>query len=310
MARRRKGRPIHGILLLNKALGASSNTVLQQAKRLYQAQKAGHTGSLDPLATGMLPICFGEATKVSGLLLDANKCYRTVAQLGTITSTGDAEGEVLSETPVLPAMFEQLDEILKRFTGKISQVPPMYSALKKDGQPLYALARQGITIDRPAREVHIYRLTLVEQTNDTITLEVECSKGTYIRSLVEDIGDAMGCGAYVKALHRTTVDPFANYPMYNIEHVERTDARDALLLPIDAALPMYPAVHFSSSEVQSLRYGQVITMSDESIIQGLCRVYDENAVFHGIGEAKVVFDHVTSLEQVVIAPKRIMVFSE
>jgi len=254
VARRRKGRPVHGILLLNKALGASSNAVLQQAKTLYQAQKAGHTGSLDPLATGMLPICFGEATKVSGLLLDANKRYRTVAQLGATTSTGDAEGEIISEMPVLPAVFEQLDDVLKRFTGKISQVPPMHSALKKDGQPLYALARQGITIDRPAREVHIYRLMLIEQTDDTITLDVECSKGTYIRSLVEDIGKALGCGAYVKVLHRTAVEPFTDYPMYNIEDVENSDVMDGILLPIDATLRMYAAVYFSSSQIQSLWY--------------------------------------------------------
>lgn len=307
MARRRKGRPVHGILLVNKALGVSSNAVLQRAKFIYKAQKAGHTGSLDPLATGMLPICFGEATKVSGLLLDANKHYRTVAQLGVTTTTGDAEGDVLSDVSVNADVFEKLEAVLARFTGKITQIPPMYSALKKDGKPLYELARQGITIERAARDVHIERLSLIEQTGCTITLDVECSKGTYIRSLVEDIGQALGCGAYVKQLHRTAVEPFTDCPVYHLADVEAYGDIDQLLLPIDAALPMYPAIHLSFSEIQSLRHGQPIVNSASEVLQGLCRIYDKHEVFHGIGEGRVLTE--SPSEQVVIAPKRMMVFA-
>ena len=196
MTRRRpRGRSVNGIVVVDKPLGASSNHVLQQVKRLYGAAKAGHTGSLDPLATGVLPVCLGEATKLSQYLLDSDKSYRTTAKLGIRTTTGDAEGEVVSERPV--ALTELIWSLLARFRGPIEQVPSMYSALKHNGKPLYEYARQGIEIERPARKVNIYRLTLIEFRGDELVLEVDCSKGTYIRTLVEDIGEMLGCGAHV-----------------------------------------------------------------------------------------------------------------
>lgn len=284
MARKKKGRVVNGILLLNKQLGFSSNSSLQKAKRLFNAQKAGHTGSLDPLATGMLPVCFGEATKVSGLLLDADKRYQTVAQLGQTTDSGDAEGNVLTVQTV-PAYSEQdIQNVLTQFTGEIAQIPPMYSALKKDGRPLYELARQGEVVERKARNVIIHELTLLERTEDTLTLDVKCSKGTYIRTLVEDIGKSLGCGAYVKQLHRSEVSPFEPYSMYTFEALEDIENKDELLLPIDAALVAYPDIHVTTEQIVALRYGQKTKV--DSATTGDVRVYDDQAVFHGLGTIK------------------------
>jgi len=192
MARRKKGRPLDGVILVDKPDGWSSNGVLQKVRWLFQAQKAGHTGALDPLATGLLPICLGEATKFSRFLLDADKAYRATARLGVRTDTLDAEGEVIDTQPVPALQRETVEQLLaERFTGAIEQVPPMYSALKRDGQKLYDLARQGKTVEREPRPVQIFSLTLVELHNDELVLDVHCSKGTYIRTLVDDIGEAL-----------------------------------------------------------------------------------------------------------------------
>jgi tRNA pseudouridine55 synthase len=295
MARKKKGRVVNGILLLNKQLGFSSNSSLQKAKRLFDAQKAGHTGSLDPLATGMLPVCFGEATKVSGLLLDADKRYQTVAQLGQTTDSGDAEGQILSTQAVPDYSIEDIQNVLIQFKGEISQIPPMYSALKKDGKPLYELARQGEVVERKARQVTIHELELLERMHDTLTLDVKCSKGTYIRTLVEDIGKMLGCGAYVKQLHRSEVSPFANYPMYDFDTLESTENKDELLLSIDVALMAYPEVRATEEQIVALRYGQRTQL--ETAVSGDVRVYAENAVFHGIGTVK---------EDGFLYPKKIM----
>ena len=206
--RRNRGRRVDGILLLDKPQGITSNEALQQVKRAYGAAKAGHTGSLDPLATGMLPICLGEATKFSQYMLDADKVYITTAKLGVRTDTGDAEGEVVSERPVAVGQAD-IEQALEQFRGEITQLPSMFSAIKVDGQPLYKLAREGKEVDRPSREVSIYRLELLDVRGDEVDLEVHCSKGTYIRTLVEDLGEVLGCGAHVTMLRRLSVAGFA-----------------------------------------------------------------------------------------------------
>ncbi len=226
MARRhRRGRPVHGILLLDKPNGGSSNHALQRAKRLFGASKAGHTGSLDPLATGMLPICFGEATKLSAFLLDADKGYETTLKLGVTTNSADSDGEVL-ETRQVPEDLtaERFAQVCERFVGDLMQVPPMVSAIKIDGQRLYKLAREGKEVERPPRPVTIFSLEVLSFSGDSARLSVRCSKGTYIRSLVTDIGEALGCGAHVTALRRTFVCPFEQYPMVSIETLEQMAA--------------------------------------------------------------------------------------
>lgn len=285
MARRgkRKGRPISGILLLNKPLGISSNRALQNAKRLFNAQKAGHTGSLDPLATGMLPICFGEATKISSFLLDSDKRYRTTATLGSVTDTGDAEGEVIKQAAI-PELSEQLIEsALAKFRGPITQIPPMYSALKHQGKPLYELARQGIEIERKSRDAVIHKLELTNFTESTLNLTVECTKGTYIRTLVEDIGNELGCGAFVSMLHREHVYPFDNASMIDWESLEQLteEQRDDLLLATDTGLIDFPQIQLSAEQSKLLLLGQSIrtTLPDAAFF----RIYDEKDVFLGIG---------------------------
>lgn len=304
MSRRKKnGRQVNGVLLLNKPLGITSNRALQIVKRLYGANKAGHTGSLDPLATGMLPICFGEATKVSAYLLDANKAYQVTMRLGQITDSGDADGNLINECEVPLITNDELDLLLTEFTGNIQQTPPMYSALKHKGQPLYKLARQGISVDRPARAVTIYKLELLSRTTSSITLEVVCSKGTYIRSLVEDIGTLLGCGAHVIELHRIYVEAFQNEEMATIPELEQhegcTQALDTLLKPIDCALENWPALHLSASQVVGVRLGQEVSVAlDEPEKQGqLIKLYDEKKVFIGLGEL---------IEQGRLAPRRVM----
>lgn len=280
---------IDGILLLNKPIGMSSNQALQHVKRLFSAKKAGHTGSLDPLATGMLPICFGEATKFSQFLLDADKSYQVVAKLGEKTNTGDAEGSVIEKKPVGALTEETLQGMLQHFRGTIQQVPPMFSAIKCQGKPLYALARQGIEVERAARTVEIHRLTLLSFDQDTVSLEVHCSKGTYIRTLVEDIGEQLGCGAHVQALHRTMVVPFANATMYSLEALRETvsqcgvDVLSRYLLPVDASIASLPSVQLSASAIFYLRTGQAV-MVPQSPAEGLVRLYSNDASFFGIGE--------------------------
>lgn len=284
---RRTFRKLNGILLLDKALGVSSNKALQDARFLFQAEKAGHTGSLDPLASGMLPVCFGEATKVSGLLLDSDKRYITTATLGYVSTTGDGEGEKINPRPIPTLTDESLEAVLQVFRGDISQIPPMYSALKKDGQPLYKLARQGLEVERAARAVTIHSLQVIGRTETTLSLDVVCSKGTYIRTLVEDIGEALGCGAYVSLLRRESVDPFAAFPMHTLETLrslaeQGQEALDAMLLPLDAALPYAPALHLTPEQTARIRQGQrfyVVGCDDCELV----KLYTDSGELIGLG---------------------------
>ena len=235
-------RPVHGVLLLDKPYGLSSNDALQKAKWLLRAEKAGHTGTLDPLATGVLPLCFGAATKFSQLHLDADKAYVAVARLGQKTSTADAEGDVIETRPVPTLTQADLDAVAQRFTGDITQVPPMYSALKQDGKPLYELARQGIEVERAARHVHIssLKLSFRQDTSDfvAITIEASCSKGTYIRTLGEDIGEALGCGAHLVSLRRVLTGGFGEAQCVTLAALEAMADEDRMkaLMPVDALL--------------------------------------------------------------------------
>ncbi|WP_180087790.1 tRNA pseudouridine(55) synthase TruB [Acinetobacter sp. YH12134] len=237
-------RPVHGVFLLNKPLGISSNAALQKVRWLYRAQKAGHTGALDPLASGLLPICLGEATKFSHFLLDSTKRYQTTIQLGHSTTTGDVEGEVLLEAAVPALTEENILTVLAQFTGDIQQVPPMYSALKKEGRPLYELARKGIEIERDARPISIYALELLGFTDDSITLDVTCSKGTYIRVLGEDIAKALGSYGHLTYLHRIQTGHFDLIPSYTLDYLESLSEaeREVLLLPVYAPIEHFPQV--------------------------------------------------------------------
>lgn len=261
---RQRGRDVFGVLLLDKPIGISSNHALQRVRRLFQAAKAGHTGSLDPLATGMLPICFGAATRLSGLLLDAHKEYRVAATVGIATTTGDAEGEVIVDRSAEPAPDEaELGPVLERFHGEIAQVPPMYSALKHGGVPLYRLARAGQEVERAERHVVIEQIELVRYAPPTLELRVRCSKGTYIRTLVEDIAKALGTVAHVAALHRLLVAPFtASDPMHTLPELEAVAAAgglptlDALLLPAARTLEGWTRVAVTPEEARRLAHGQ------------------------------------------------------
>ena len=286
MPRPKKGNPLDGILLLDKPLGMSSNAALQRAKGLYKARKAGHTGSLDPLASGVLPICFGEATKVSAFLLSSDKRYRTVAQLGQISSTGDMEGEILETKPVPTLDSAAIEAVLEQFRGPIEQIPPMHSALKHEGTPLYKLARQGISIERKVRHVTIYELTVLESSDTTLTLDVLCSKGTYIRTLVEDIGNALGCGAFVAELRRTEVSPFGEYPIYTLEQLTalaETGGLMDILLPVDTAIAHWPSLNLNAEETQRLCNGLRVERDDIPEAEGI-RLYDPENRFIGTGQ--------------------------
>lgn len=285
---KKKGRDLHGIILLDKPQGGSSNGVMQQVKRYFQANKAGHTGALDPLATGMLPICFGEATKFSQHLLDADKCYLVTAKLGERTDTSDAEGEVIAVKSV-NVNLAQIKEALPHFTGDLQQVPTMFSALKHQGKPLYEYARAGITVEREARPITIFSLEFIEYQAPYLTLSVHCSKGTYIRTLIDDLGEYLGCGAHVTMLRRTKV---ANYPysaMVTMEQLgqlaQQQDfaALDALLLPMDTAIADLPQLMLSLEQAQKLIFGQRIKL-EPSPAAALYRIYDENSRFLGVAE--------------------------
>ena len=281
-------RAVDGILLLDKPLGMSSNQALQKVRWLLNAEKAGHTGSLDPLASGVLPLCFGEATKFSQYLLDADKGYRTRMHLGVTTSTGDAEGEVL-ERRLIDLKAGDIEAALPAFRGTIMQVPPMYSALKRDGQPLYKLARAGEVVERQARSVTISRLELSAFESPYATLEVACSKGTYIRSLVEDLGQALGCGAHVAQLCRTQAGPFALAQTVTMAELERlhaeggSEALDALLLAPDAGLEHWPLLQLTEHSSYYWLHGQPVRVPQLPSF-GLMRVQDHNGRFIGIGE--------------------------
>lgn len=294
-------RDISGILLLNKPLGLSSNAALQRARHLFRAKKAGHTGSLDPKATGVLPLCFGEATKVSGYLLDSDKRYITTLQLGQTSTTGDTEGEILNTIPVTDFSDEILQTVLDQFTGKISQIPPMYSALKHNGTPLYKLARQGIEIKRKERKITIYELNLLERTHDTLKLDVRCSKGTYIRTLAQDIGDALDFGAYITQLERTEVSPFDCNKVYTLEELEQLAEQDkqlldSALLPIDSALSHQPQIILNDEETTQMKYGLKVKRNDIPD-SPLIRMYHQSGEFIGIGRLS---------SDKLLAPKRMM----
>ncbi|MDQ6685742.1 MAG: tRNA pseudouridine(55) synthase TruB [Pseudomonadota bacterium] len=242
-------RAVHGVLLLDKPLGASSNTVLQRAKWLYRAEKAGHTGTLDPLASGLLPLCFGAATKFAQTGLDADKRYRATLQLGVTTTTADGEGEVVERRPV-NVDRAALERAVAGFIGALDQVPPMHSALKHEGRPLYKLARAGIEVERSARRVHIASIDVVSGEGDRWTLDVACSKGTYVRTLAADIGEALGCGAFLAALQRTATGRLALADACDLERLEGLDeaGRDALLLPVDALLGELPRIDLEPAD--------------------------------------------------------------
>jgi tRNA pseudouridine55 synthase len=242
-------RAVHGVLLLDKPLGLSSNDALQKAKRLYRAEKAGHTGTLDPLATGLLPLCFGAATKFSQVSLDADKAYRATLRLGQSTSTGDAEGEVLLQRPV-QVDRAAIESALARHSGSVDQLPPMHSALKHQGRALYDYARNGIEIERTPRQVHVHHIEIVEWQSERLVLDVSCSKGTYIRTLAEDIGETLGCGAHLSALRRTSCGALDLAHAVTLEQLGALSEpeRDALLRPADALLADWPQVHLPDDE--------------------------------------------------------------
>ena len=292
MSRRRKGRDVNGILVIDKPAGVTSNGILQQVKRLFGAAKAGHTGALDPLATGVLPLCFGEATKFSQMMLDSDKAYIATARLGVRTETGDSEGAVVAEKPVPAGLTaEVLEPLLDGFRGDIQQVPSMYSALKHKGLPLYEYAREGIEVERPARPVTIYELTLLDIRENELDIAVSCTKGTYIRSLVEDIGEALGCGAHVTALRRTMASGFTLADAHAVSDLEamreRGESLDGLLVAPDAALSMFPEHRLAGQALVSILNGQPVRIPGQAY-DGFVRLYaneSANESFVGLAEA-------------------------
>lgn len=288
MGRRRKGRNVNGIVLLDKPLGITSNKALQIVKRLYTAAKAGHTGSLDPLATGLLPLCLGEATKVSGFLLDADKSYLATLKLGVKTFSADAEGEVIETRPVENYSKKQIQAAIAPFLGEIEQTPPMHSALKVDGQPLYKLAHQGIVIERKSRPVHIFDIEVLRHEADEIDIAVACSKGTYIRTLAEDIGEKLGCGAHLSALRRTVSGPFNlddSISLEELEHLAESgfEALDEVLIPAEDALDDWESVTLSDDAAFYLCRGQAVQVP-KAPTSGLVRLFSDEKGFLGIGE--------------------------
>jgi tRNA pseudouridine55 synthase len=305
LGRKRQGRRVDGILVVNKPAGMTSNGVLQRVKGIYFAVKAGHTGSLDPLATGVLPICFGEATKVSQFLLDADKAYEATVVFGVATDTGDADGEVVRRCDAAGLDLRRVDEALARFVGTIEQVPPMYSALKHGGVPLYEFARKGQEVQREAREVRIdelRRLDFVPGSLARLRIRVRCSKGTYVRTLAEDIGAALDCAAHVEQLHRSQAGPFGDSDAVELAYLEELRTRkafaelDELLLPVSRALEHLPEVRVAESGCFYLSRGQAV-IAPHMPRDGLVRIAAENGEFRGVGEI---------LEDGRLAPRRMM----
>ena len=301
---RKRGRDIHGVFLLDKPQGMSSNDIMQKVKRIFQANKAGHTGALDPLATGMLPICLGEATKFSQFLLDADKRYLVTAKLGERTDTSDAEGQIV-ETRDVKVKTPEILTALEQFRGDILQVPTMFSALKHNGKPLYEYARQGITVEREARPITIFELNFIEYNAPYLTLEVHCSKGTYIRTLVDDLGELLGCGAHVTMLRRTAV---ADYPtekmldwhaLQSLAEQQDLALLDALLLPMDTAVAKLPALTLDENQTQGIGFGQRIKFDNPNRLQGQVRLFSHENRFLGVA----VID-----ENNVIRPQRLVVY--
>lgn len=312
MARRRKGRAINGVLLLDKTTGISSNDILQKVKRLYFAEKAGHTGALDPLATGMLPICLGEATKFSQFLLDSDKRYRVIAKLGQRTDTSDSDGQVVETRPV-NVQRETLLTHIASFQGQTWQVPSMFSALKHQGKPLYEYARQGIEVAREARKINVYEITLHRFEGDEVEMEVHCSKGTYIRTIVDDLGERLGCGAHVTMLRRIGV---ANYPYQSMVTLEQLNALveevqgeesekyqrlDELLLPMDTAVQDLPEVNLIAELAHMVQHGQAVQVFGAPT-EGLVRMTEgEQRRFLGVGQID---------QDGKVAPKRLVVYPQ
>ena len=286
-SQKRSGREIHGILVLDKPSNQTSNQVLQQAKRIFSAAKAGHTGSLDPLATGMLPICFGVATRVSSYLLDATKRYSVKALLGQATDTGDSHGKVIAKAGRLSISEQEIRKVLQRFLGKSEQVPPMYSALKHQGRRLYELARQGIEVERASRTVQVFDLQLVKFDWPNLEFTVSCSKGTYVRTLVEDISRCLGTLGHVVGLRRTVVEPFFESDMVKIETLQACysdgpDSLAGLLLPVDSPLSSWPKLVVQSEFCNRLTNGRAVPALPEWP-RSFVRLYDPEEVFFGIG---------------------------
>ncbi len=281
-------RDIHGIVLLDKSAGISSNQALQKARRLFLAAKGGHTGSLDPMATGLLPLCFGEATKIAGYLLGAAKAYRATVQLGVTTTTADADGDVVVRRPVPPLDPLRIEAALARLRGRIVQVPPVYSAIKLDGVPLYKRARDGEEVSVAPREVEVFRLDLLRHGGEVLELEVECGSGTYVRSLARDLGEALGCGAHLAALRRTWVEPFRDATAHTLEELERLllsegrEAIDVLMLDTDAGLAALPKVVLDAARAARLGLGQPVP-GIHGIVE-LCRVHDTGGRLLALGE--------------------------
>ena len=302
MAKRKKNcRELNGILLIDKPHGMTSNQVLQRAKRILQACKAGHTGSLDPIATGLLPLCFGEATKVSQFMLDADKQYWVRIKLGESTTTYDIEGEVVS-TGAVNVDRRQIEKALKSFTGTISQLPPMYSAVKQGGQALYKLAREGKEVERNPREVTVYRIDILDFDGEYLELEILCSKGTYVRTIAHDLGQVLGCGAHVVELRRLGVGDFRideAVDLEDIEELQSPDEIERLLLPVDEALLGLPDVTLTSLATHYLLQGQPVT-ARHGQEPGLVRLYSDENAFLGMGEV---------LDDGRVAPKRLMCVS-
>ena len=282
-------RNVNGILLLDKPQGASSNEILQVVKRLYDANKAGHTGSLDPLATGMLPICFGDATKFSQFLLEANKSYLVTGKLGETTSSQDSEGQILAKKATDHVDARAIIDLLPKFRGKIMQLPPMHSALKHKGQPLYKLARQGITVERTPREITVYEIELLGLNGDLFELAIKCSKGTYVRTIVADLGEMLGCGAHVVALRRSAVEPYDSIAMVQIDQIKALAtandyaALDRLLLPVDSMLIGMPQITLTADMVFYMKQGQAVFMPGAPT-QGLVKMFSKSGKFLGVGE--------------------------
>ncbi|ULF68304.1 tRNA pseudouridine(55) synthase TruB [Vibrio alginolyticus] len=312
MARRRKGRPINGVILLDKPTGISSNDALQKVKRIYFAEKAGHTGALDPLATGMLPICLGEATKFSQFLLDSDKRYRVIAKLGERTNTSDSDGEVVETRPV-DVTLDKLKACIDQFRGESDQVPSMFSALKYQGKPLYEYARKGIEVPRESRKITVYEIVLHRFEGDEVEMEVQCSKGTYIRTIVDDLGEMLGCGAHVTMLRRTGV---AKYPYENMVTLEQLnelleqahreeraprELLDPLLLPMDTAVEDLPEVNLVPELADMVQHGQPVQVFGAPTEGSLRLTMGEERLFIGVGEMN---------EDGKIAPKRLVVFRD
>ncbi|TOG11749.1 tRNA pseudouridine(55) synthase TruB [Vibrio parahaemolyticus] len=312
MARRRKGRPINGVILLDKPTGISSNDALQKVKRIYFAEKAGHTGALDPLATGMLPICLGEATKFSQFLLDSDKRYRVIAKLGERTNTSDSDGEVVETRPV-DVTLEKLEASIEKFRGESDQVPSMFSALKYQGKPLYEYARKGIEVPRESRKITVYEIILHRFEGDEVEMEVHCSKGTYIRTIVDDLGEMLGCGAHVTMLRRTAVAKYPYEKMVTLEqlnelleqaHREEIAPRellDPLLMPMDTAVEDLPEVNLIPELADMVQHGQPVQVLCAPEQGSLRLTMGEERLFIGVGEMN---------DDGKIAPKRLVVFRD